>query len=125
MALLANGPLAAPDPMSATTVDSGAVLAALGLRPPLPFPLLGTVDTEEVAALVRDGSPRWGLLYRTQAGPGPGLAVAALPPGQRLASYKAAISVVTRSPKAGAFMAFLRSPEARGHFKASGIEVAA
>lgn len=78
------------------------------MRPPLPFPLLGVVDTEAVVFLLRTGAARFGLLYRTEAQPGSGLAIAAALAGTP--SCAAAVSTVTRSRNAGAFMDFLRRP---------------
>ncbi len=118
--VIGKGPLAAPDPTHATTIDTQAVLASIGLAP-APFPLVGAIDTETVAALTRRGDVPLGLMYRTEAGPGSGLTVAALLP-EAPRPYAAAVSVVTRSPNASAFMEFLRSREAAASLAGSGLE---
>jgi ABC-type molybdate transport system substrate-binding protein len=118
--LIGKGPLAAPDPTRATTIDSVAVLAGIGLAPP-PFPLVGAIDTETVAALTRRGNVPLGLMYRTETGPGSDLSVVALLP-EAPRRYGAAISVVTRSPSAQAFMTFLRSREAAASLSQAGLE---
>lgn len=123
--LIGAGPLAAPDPTSGTTVDTAGALAAAGLQPPYPFHLIGAIDTEQVAGMIRNGGAKIGLIYRSQVYPGSGLSVAAVLPGQRPVSYAAAISVVTRSPNATSFMTFLRSPGVVAHLTAAGLEMPA
>ncbi|HEY6432464.1 MAG TPA: substrate-binding domain-containing protein [Acetobacteraceae bacterium] len=118
---IGTGPLAVPDPTTGTTIDSAAVLAALGLTPPFPFKLAGAIDTEEVAFLLRTRAAPIGLLYRTEAQPGSGLSILAELPDQAV-TYSAAISVVTRSRNAQNFMEFLRDPEAAAQLHASGLE---
>lgn len=121
--LIGTDPLAAPDRTTGSTVDSAGVLRRLGFIPPLGFSLVGAIDTEEVAWLIRTRAVKLGLLYRTEACPGSGLAVAAELPGEAPVPYAAAISVVTRSPRAEAFMAFLRSSEAAASLRANGLEI--
>ncbi len=118
---IGTGPVALPDPTTGTTIDSAAVLAALGLTPPFPFKLAGAIDTEEVGFLLRTRAAPIGLLYRTEAQPGSGLSILAELPDQTI-SYSAAISVVTRSRNAQSFMAFLRDPDAAARLHACGLE---
>lgn len=115
------GPLAAPDPTAAATIDSAAVLARLGLPAPLPFRLAGAVDTEEVGFLLRTGAAPLGLLHGTEAQPGSGLSVAAALTDEPV-TYAAAITVITRSRNAQAFMDFLNTPEAQTRLRTAGLE---
>ncbi len=118
---IGTGPVALPDPTTGTTIDSAAVLAALGLTPPFPFQVVGAIDTEEVGFLLRTRAAPIGLLYRTEAQPGSGLSILAELPDQTV-SCSAAISVVTRSRNAQGFMDFLRDPDAAARLHASGLE---
>ncbi len=115
------GPLATPDPTAATTIDSAAVLARLGLPAPPPFRLIGAVDTEEVGFLLRTGAAPLGLLHGTEAQPGSGLSVAAALAGEPV-TYAAAITVITRSRNAQAFIDFLNTPEAQTRLRSAGLE---
>jgi molybdate transport system substrate-binding protein len=121
---IGKGPVAMPDPTTGTTIDSAAVLEALGLKPPLPFQVAGAIDSGGVGFLLRTRAAPIGLVYRTEAQPGSGLSVLAELPDQTV-SYSAAISVVTRSRNAQSFMEFLRDPAATASLREAGLESAA
>ncbi len=118
---IGTGPLATPDPTAAATIDSAAVLAGLGLPSPLSFRLIGGVDTEEVGFLLRTGAAPLGLLHSTEAQPGSGLSIAAAIADGPV-TYTAAITVITRSRNAQAFMDFLGTPEAQAPLRTAGLE---
>lgn len=123
--LIGAGPLAIPDPTTGTTVDSAGALARLGFSDPLPFKTVGAIDTEGVAFLIRTGAVNVGLLYRTEAQAGSGLAPVALLPDKSLVPYVAAITVLTRRPNAEAFMDFLHTPGATSRLTSAGLEAVA
>jgi ABC-type molybdate transport system substrate-binding protein len=120
--LIGAGPLAVADPSSIAGIDSAAALAMLDLRAPYPFKLVAGADAEDVAFLVTDRQARFGLLHVTEILASSELSVATRFPAAEREGYAAAISSVTRSPNAVRFMGFLRSPVARTHLQAAGIE---
>ncbi len=123
--LIGAGPVAIPDPTTGTTVDSAGTLARLGFSDPLPFKTVGAIDTEGVAFLIRTGAAKLGLLYRTEAQAGSGLAPVALLPDESPVPYAAAITVLTRRPNAEAFMDFLHTPDATSRLTSAGLEAVA
>lgn len=113
--------LVVPDRTAGTTLDAQAVLG--GSLPP-DIAVIGAVDTEQAAAIVRHGAAEAALVYRTEAQPGSGLRVAGILPG-RPPSYEAAVTAVSRSPRVDTFITYLRSPEARDALRSTGLDVPA
>jgi molybdate transport system substrate-binding protein len=113
--------IAITDPTPAATIDGPAVLAALGLHP---AHVQGVANTAEVGFLLDTGAAAQGLLHLTDVRADPKLSVAgpvadtAYPP----IVYAAAISTLTHSPNAHAFLDYLRSPAATEVLRADGLE---
>jgi ABC-type molybdate transport system substrate-binding protein len=120
-ALLATGRLAAPDPTAATTVDTPAILARLGVAALVQDRLDGTADTAEAADRVSDGRARFGLVYMTDVCADPRLTVAATVGAA--ASYDAVASYAAASPNTRPFLEFLHTGEAAARLRAAGLEV--
>jgi molybdate transport system substrate-binding protein len=116
-----NDTVAVPDPTPAATFDGPAVLAALGLHP---AHVQGVANTTEVAFLLDTGAAVQGLVHLTDVRADPKLTVAtpvaaaAYPP----IFYAAAISTLTHSPNARAFLDYLHSPAATETLQADGLE---
>jgi molybdate transport system substrate-binding protein len=113
--------LAITDPTPAATIDGPAVLAALGLHP---AHVQGAANTAEVAFLVNTGVAGQGLVHLTDVRADPKLSVAApvAPTAYAPIVYAAAISTVTHSPNAHAFLDYLHSPAAAEVLRADGLE---
>lgn len=117
----ANDILAITDPTPATTIDGPAVLAALGLHP---AHVTGVANAAEVGFLLNTGAAAQGLVHLTDVRADHGLSVvtpvatSAYPP----IVYAAAISTLTHSPNAHAFLDFLHSPAATEVLTADGVE---
>ncbi len=119
----ANDTLAITDPTPAATIDGPAVLAALGLHP---AHVQGVANTAEVGFLLDTGAAAQGLLHLTDVRADPKLTVAgpvaasAYPP----IVYTAAISTLTHSPNAHAFLDYLHAAAATEVLHADGLETA-
>jgi molybdate transport system substrate-binding protein len=119
----ANDTLAITDPTPAATIDGPAVLAALGLHP---AHVQGAANAAEVGFLIDTGAAAQGLVHLTDVRADPNLSVAgpvaasAYPP----IVYAAAISTLTHSPNAHAFLDYLGSPAATDVLRADGLETA-
>ena len=119
----ATDTVAITDPTPTATIDGPAVLAALGLHP---AHVQGVANTAEVAFLLDTGAAAQGLLHLTDVRADPKLSVAgpvadtAYPP----IVYTAAISTLTHSPNAHAFLDFLHAPAATEVLRADGVETA-
>ncbi len=117
-----DGVFARPDPTPAATIDGPAVLAALGLQPPR---VIGAANSAEVAFLLETGAAQRGLLHVTDVRADADLVIAepvadaAYPP----IVYAAALTKVTQSVNAPAFLDFLRSAGAAERLRATGLEV--
>ena len=121
--LLGAGRFAVTDPTIAATFDGAAVLARMGLSPPM----LGAANTGEVAFLLTSGAARLGLLQRTDVVADPALIGVAAVPDAAYAPiiYGAAAAVTSYSPNTRAFLDFLRTPRAREQLRAAGLDSAA
>jgi molybdate transport system substrate-binding protein len=107
----ANDTVAITDPTPAATIDGPAVLAALGLHP---AHVQGVANAAEVAFQLDTGAAAQGLVHLTDVRADPKLSVAA-PVADTAYSpivYAAAISTLTHSPNARAFLDYLHSPAA-------------
>jgi len=97
------------------------VLAALGLHP---AHVQGVANTAEVGFLLDTGGAAQGLVHLTDERADPKLSVAgpvadtAYPP----IVYAAAISTLTHSPNAHAFLDYLHAPAATEVLRADGLE---
>jgi molybdate transport system substrate-binding protein len=119
----ANDTVAITDPTPAATIDGPAVLAALGLHP---AHVQGVANAAEVAFLLDTGAAAQGLVHLTDVRADPKLSVAA-PVADTAYSpivYAAAISTLTHSPNARAFLDYLHSPAATEVLHAAGLEAA-
>jgi molybdate transport system substrate-binding protein len=120
----ANDTIAITDATPAATIDGPAVLAALGLHP---AHVTGVANAAEVGFLLDTGAAAQGLIHLTDARADPKLSVAApvaasaYPP----IVYAAAISTLTHSPNAHAFLDYLHSPAATEVLSADGVETLA
>jgi molybdate transport system substrate-binding protein len=116
-----NDMFALTDPTPAASIDGPAVLTALGLRP---AHVQGVANTATVAFMLDTGAASQGLLHLTDVRADPKLSVAgpvadtAYPP----IVYAAAISTLTHSPNAHAFLDYLHSPAATEVLRADGVE---
>ena len=120
----ANDTMAITDPTPAATIDGPAVLAALGLHP---AHVQGVANTAEVAFMLDTGAAAQGLVHLTDVRADPKLSVAA--PCRRRSAvppivYAAAISTLTHSPNAHAFLDYLTSAAATEVLRADGLETA-
>lgn len=112
---------AVTDPTPAASIDGPAVLAAAGLHP---AKVQGVANDATVAFLLDSGAAGEGLLHLTEARADPRLLVAMPVAKTAYASiiYNAAISTLTHSPNARAFLDFLKSPTATETLQADGVE---
>jgi molybdate transport system substrate-binding protein len=115
--------MAVIDPTPAGTIDGPAVLAALGLHP---AEVQGVANAANVAFLVESGAAAQGLVHLTDVRADPGLRVAADVAASAYAPivYVAAISTLTHSPNARAFLEYLHTPAATEVLIADGLEPA-
>ncbi len=119
----ANDTLAVTDPTPAATIDGPAVLAALGLHPPH---MQGVANTANVDFLLDTGAAAQGLVHLTDVRADPKLRVAApvAPSAYAPIVYAAAISTLTHSPNAHAFVDYLRSPPVAEVLRSDGLDSA-
>ncbi len=119
----ANDIMAITDPTPAATIDGPAVLAALGLHP---AHVQGVANTANVAFLLDTGAAAQGLVHLTDVRADPRLGVAGLvaPSAYAPIVYAAAISTLTHSPNAHAFLDYLQSAVATEVLRADGLETA-
>ncbi|HEX2942095.1 MAG TPA: substrate-binding domain-containing protein, partial [Rhodopila sp.] len=112
---------AVPDPSPAADFDGAAILRSMGSAPPR---IVGVIDTEAVAWLLRHGGARQGLLYQTEVTADGQLRVAAQVPDNASLPiiYAAAVTRLTRRPNPGAFIAFLGSADGQAAFRDAGLE---
>jgi len=122
-ALSARDTFAITDPTPAATIDGPAVLAALGLHP---AHLQDVANTAEVAFLLDTGGAAQGLVHLTDVRADPRLSVAGPVAASAYAPivYAAAISTLTHSPNAHAFLDYLHTPAATDVLRADGLETA-
>lgn len=120
-AATASDVVAVPDPTPAAAIDGPAVLAAAGLHP---AKLQGVANSANVVFLLETGAAGQGLLHLTEVRADPALKVAATLPDTAYPQirYTAAISTLTHSPNARAFLDFLTSPAATETLQADGLE---
>jgi molybdate transport system substrate-binding protein len=117
----ANGTLAITDPTPAASIDGPAVLAAAGLHP---AHVQGVANTAEIGFLLDTGAASQGLVHLTDVRADPKLSVAApvAPSAYAPIVYAAAVSTLTHSPNARAFLDYLHSPAATEVLRADGVE---
>jgi molybdate transport system substrate-binding protein len=116
-----NEVVAITDPTPAATIDGPAVLTALGLHP---AHVQGVANDADVGFLLKTGAAAQGLVHLTDVRADPKLSVAAsvVPSAYAPIVYAAAISTLTHSPNAHAFVDYLRSPAATEVLRADGLE---
>jgi molybdate transport system substrate-binding protein len=113
------------------TVPAGryakAALEALGVWPSVAGRVAGTENVRAALALVARGEAPLGIVYASDARAEPRVRVVDVFPAglHPPIVYPAAVTAASRSPQAGAFAAFLRSPPAAAAFVAQGFEVLA
>jgi molybdate transport system substrate-binding protein len=114
--------LAAPDPTPACDIDGPALLAQLDLKP---RHMLGAVDTDEVAYLLRTGAAQAGLLHLTDVRANPDLDVLRALPADVAPPrvYAACVTKLARRPDPAGFVAFLTSMEAAALLGEAGLEL--
>src|SRR5271165_2264213 len=119
----ANDIVAVTDPTPAATIDGPAVLAALDLHP---AHVQGVANTAEVAFLLDSAAAAQGLMHLADLRADPKLSVAGpvAPSAYAPIVYAAAISTLTHSPNARAFLDYLHSPAATDVLAADGLETA-
>jgi ABC-type molybdate transport system substrate-binding protein len=117
----ANDTFVVTDPTPAATIDGPAVLAAVGLHP---AHVQGVANTANVGFLLDTGGAAEGLVHLTDVRADPKLRVAApvAASGYAPIVYAAAISTLTHSPNARAFLDFLHAPSATEVLVADGLE---
>jgi len=117
----ANDTFAVTDPTPAATIDGPAVLAALGLHP---AHVQGVANAANVGFLLHTGAAAQGLVHLTDVRADPMLRVAAsvAPSAYAPIVYAAAISTLTHSPNAHAFLDYLHAPAATEVLRADGLE---
>ena len=116
-----NDVVAITDPTPAATIDGPAVLAAYGLHP---AHVQGVANTADVAFLLDTGAAAQGLLHMTDLRADPKLSLVAPVALTAYAPivYGAAVSILTHSPNARAFLDYLHAPAANEIFRADGLE---
>ena len=116
-----NDIVAVTDPTPAATIDGPAVLAALGLHP---AHVQGVANASDVAFLLDTGAAAQGLVHLTDVRADPRLSVAGpvVPTAYPPIVYAAAVSTLTHSPNAHAFLDYLHSPAATDVLRADGVE---
>jgi molybdate transport system substrate-binding protein len=117
----ANDTMAITDPTPAATIDGPAVLAALGLHT---AHVQGVANAATVAFMLDSGVAFEGLVHLTDVRADPKLRVAGpvAPSAYAPIVYAAAISTLTHSPNASAFLDYLTSPPATEVLRADGLE---
>lgn len=112
---------AVPDATPASSIDGPAILAAANLHP---AKVQGVANDANVIFLLQTGAAAQGLLHLTNLRADPSLHVVAPVPDAAYAPivYDAAISTLTHSPNAHAFLDYLHSPAATDILRADGLE---
>ena len=113
--------LAIPDPTPASGIDGPSVIAAAGLHPAR---VQGVANGANVAFLLDTGAAAQGLLHLTELRADPRLHVVAPVPEAAYAPivYDAALSTLTHSPNARAFLDYLHAPAATATLREDGLE---
>ncbi len=120
----AKGRVAVSDVNPGSDMDGPAILRRLGLAPSA---VLGVVDTDEVAFLLRRGDADAGLLHATDVRASPELAVLSVVPDGAAPAivYSVAVTKLASRPNPDAFVAFLVSPECVAALREQGLEIVA
>jgi molybdate transport system substrate-binding protein len=118
------GAVAVPDAVPGWDIDSGAALAAAGVKPAR---IIGGANTAEVWFLLISGAASAGLMHVTELRADPRLEMVASVPDDAYAPilYAAAATPRPRRPHPEAFLAFVATPAAQPLLTASGLEVVA
>jgi molybdate transport system substrate-binding protein len=120
----ASDTVAVTDATPAASIDGPAVLVALGMHP---AHVQGVANTGDVAYLLDTGAAAQGLLHLTDVRADPKLSVAGLVAANAYPPivYTAAVSTLTHSPNARAFLDYLHSQSATDVLRADGVETIA
>ncbi len=120
----ADGVFAACDPTAASDFDGPALLAKLEMKP---AQVVGAVDTDEVAWLLRRGEAQAGFLHMTDVRAYPELAVIQTVPTDVQAPfvYAATVTKLASRPDPQGFVEFMQTPQAVALLKEAGLEVQA
>jgi molybdate transport system substrate-binding protein len=119
-----KGRIAVSDATPASDMDGPAIVQALALGQSA---ILGVIDTDEVAFLLREATADAGLLHMTDIKANPELQVLHVVPDDAAPAitYAIAVTKLARRPDPQAFVEFLMTPEAAVVLQAQGLEVAA
>jgi molybdate transport system substrate-binding protein len=123
---LGSGRLAMADPGSVPAGKYGkAALQELGVWDSVVAKIAPAEDVRAALRFVARGEAPLGIVYATDAAAEPGVKiVAAFPPDSYPPIiYPAAIIAQSKNPAAEKFLAFIRSPDARGIFEKQGFSV--
>lgn len=124
--LLGDGRLAmaAPDSVPAGRYGKAA-LETLGVWETVKGTVAGAENVRAALQYVSRGEAQLGVVYQTDAGADPGVVILATFPENSHPPiiYPAARVASSASPSAVAYLAFLKSPEARSLFEAAGFTV--
>ena len=120
--LLSGARLGVIDPTQAGGPDGVALAGRLGWK----ATLAGAIDGPGVAFLVRQGNAGLGLLPRSSALAAPALSILAVAPADAAPPvvYGAAQSKTALSRFTGAFLAYLKTPDAAAILRTAGLEAA-
>ncbi len=125
-AVAGKAPIAIVDPWAATAgADSEKALRSLALLQAVRRKSVGVVGTADASFLLAQGQVRLAIVYATDVGADPKLAVADRLPAASYPPivYWVALTERALSPNAARFAAFLREPQARQRLRADGLEV--
>jgi hypothetical protein len=117
----ADGVFAACDPTAASDFDGPALLAKLNLKPAR---VIGAVDTDEVAWLLRRNEAQAGFLHMTDVRAYPELTVNRTVPDDVQAPfvYAATVTKLASRPNPQGFVSFMQTPESGELLKQAGLE---
>lgn len=112
---------AVPDPTPAADFDGAEVLHRMGSPP---VQIVGVIDTEAVAWMLRHGGARQGLLHQTEVTADARLRTVAPVPDSAWPPilYTATVTRLASRPDPGAFTAFLGSADGMAAFRSAGLE---
>jgi molybdate transport system substrate-binding protein len=119
-----KGRIAVSDPTPASDMDGPAIVQRLALGQSA---ILGVIDTDEVAFLLRNGQVDAGLLHMTDVHANPELAIALVLQDNvaPAVTYAIAVTKLARRPNPQAFVDFLMTSEGKSVLQANGLEFTA
>lgn len=117
-----DGVFAACDATPASDFDGPALLAKLDMKPAR---VIGAVDTDEVAWLLRRGEAQAGFLHMTDVRAHPELTVIMALPADVQAPfiYAATVTKLASRPDPQGFVAFMQDPGSKALLRQAGLEV--